>query len=215
MIDAEEFLRGNPMAIGSGEVEGSGRRPSAVKERSRSRSGMVLAPRRRPRMVGRVTMIDEALAGDADACREAALRLLESAPRCSGGLRGRLLDKGFEEPVVDDVVLRLMRVGLVDDAEYARSMVRHCLGRQMGERAMVMEMRLKGVDDANIRMSVGEARSAGAFERAAFELGEKVAARTRGLDRQVRLRRFWSAGARKGHDPQTLGRVAGELFPEG
>ena len=50
---------------------------------------------------------------DLDACREAALRLLDAAPRASGALRERLLAKGYGEAIVDEVIERLIRVQLI------------------------------------------------------------------------------------------------------
>ena len=35
---------------------------------------------------------------------------------------------------------------------------------------------------------------------------------TAGLDVEVRKRRFWSAGGRKGHNPEVLRKIAQELF---
>lgn len=170
------------------------------------------ARRSRGRMMGRVRQVDESLSGDADACRESALRLLDAAPRSSQGLRDRLLDKGFDESIADDAVSRMVGIGLVDDVEYARSVVRSCLSHQLGERATMAQLRLKGVHESDAIRAVDEARGSGAFEQAAWELGERVATRTRGLDRKVRLRRLWGAGARKGHDAESIRRVAMELF---
>lgn len=147
-----------------------------------------------------------------DDCREAALRLLDAAPRSSGALRDRLLGKGYDESVVDRVIERLAAVDLLDDDAYAESAVRWCAGRLMGRRGTVMELMRKGVGRALAEQVTCRAEEAGVFEDAAWELGRKVARRTQGLDRRVRVRRFWSAGGRKGHDPETLGRVAAELF---
>ncbi|KAA8817351.1 RecX family transcriptional regulator [Bifidobacterium callitrichos] len=149
---------------------------------------------------------------DADACREAALRLLDAAARSSGMLRGRLLDKGYAAGVVDEVIDRLTELHLLDDRDYAESVVRYCAGRMMGRRGTVMELTRKGVDRALATSVADEAESEGVFEEAAWELGRQVARRTRGLERQVRQRRLWSAGGRKGHDPETLRRVAHELL---
>lgn len=149
---------------------------------------------------------------DLDACREAALRLLDAAPRASGALRERLLGKGYEETLVEDVIERLTRVNLLDDRAYAESAVRYCAGRMMGRRGAVMELTRKGVDRPLAEQVTAEAERDGVFEDAAWELGRKVARKTAGLDRQVRQRRFWSAGGRKGHNPETLRRVAAELF---
>lgn len=149
---------------------------------------------------------------DLDACREAALRLLDAAPRASGALRDRLLDKGYAEDVVDDVIERLTRVQLLDDRAYAESAVRHCVERLMGRRAAVVELTRKGVERALAEQVAAEAEERGVFEDAAWELGRQVARKTRGLDREVRRRRLWSAGGRKGHSPDVLRRVAQELL---
>ncbi|MBW3095241.1 RecX family transcriptional regulator [Bifidobacterium sp. 64T4] len=149
---------------------------------------------------------------DFDACREAAFRLLDAAPRSTGSLRQRLADKGYAEGTVDDVIDRLIELHLLDDEAYARSVVRYCVNRMMGYRGAVMEMRRKGVAPSLAHRVADEAAAQGAFEEAAWELGRKVARKTRGLDGRVRMRRFWSAGGRKGHDSDTLRRVAHELL---
>lgn len=101
---------------------------------------------------------------------------------------------------------------LIDDRAYAESAVRYCAGRMMGRRGAVMELARKGVDRRLAEQVCGEAEQQGVFEDAAWELGRRVARKTRGLDRQARQRRFWSAGGRKGHSPETLRRVAAELL---
>ena len=149
---------------------------------------------------------------DLDDCRESALRLLDAAARPSGALRRRLIAKGYQSDVVDDVIGRLERVDLLDDRQYALSAVRYCTARMMGFRGTVMELIRKGVDRSLAEQVAREANDDGAFTDAAWELGRHVAAKTRGLDPQVRQRRFWSAGGRKGHDPETLHEVAREFF---
>lgn len=149
---------------------------------------------------------------DVDACREAALRLLDAAARSTGSMRERLGERGYDDDVVEEVVGRLIELGLLDDEAYARAVVRHCVGRMMGERGAVAEMIRKGVARDVARRVAREAGERGDFERAAWELGRSVARRTAGMDPQVGRRRFWSAGGRKGHDPQTLRDVAQSLF---
>ncbi|WP_348519675.1 regulatory protein RecX [Bifidobacterium sp. ESL0769] len=149
---------------------------------------------------------------DVDACREAALTLLDAAARSSGALIKRLVSKGYDPVVCEDVVARLVDVHLIDDEEYARSVVRSCAGRMLGFRGTIMELKRKDVDDRLAQRVASEAREQGVFEDAAWQLGRRVAAKTEGLEPQVRRRRFWSAGGRKGHDPEALRRVAHELF---
>lgn len=149
---------------------------------------------------------------DLDACREAALRLLDAAPRPSGAMRERLIGKGYAPEVVDDVIARLIRVHLIDDEAYAQSAVRHCASRLMGYRGAVMELKRKGVNRQLAQHVCDEAESQGMFAEAAWELGRRTARKTAGLDVEVRKRRFWSAGGRKGHDPEVLREIAQELF---
>ena len=149
---------------------------------------------------------------DLDACREAALRLLDAAPRPSGAMRERLVGKGYAPEVVDDVIARLIRVHLIDDEAYAQSAVRYCASRLMGYRGAVMELKRKGVDRQLAQHVCDEAESQGVFAEAAWELGRRTARKTAGLDVEVRKRRFWSAGGRKGHDPEVLREIAQELF---
>lgn len=149
---------------------------------------------------------------DLDACREAALRLLDAAPRPSGAMRERLVGKGYAPEVVDDVIARLIRVHLIDDEAYAQSAVRYCASRLMGYRRAVMELKRKGVNRQLAQHVCDEAESQGVFAEAAWELGRRTARKTAGLDVEVRKRRFWSAGGRKGHDPEVLREIAQELF---
>lgn len=149
---------------------------------------------------------------DLDACRESALRLLDAAPRPSGAMRERLVGKGYAPEVVDDVIARLIRVRLIDDEAYARSAVRYCASRLMGYRGAVMELKRKGVNRQLAQHVCDEAESQGVFAEAAWELGRRTARKTAGLDVEVRKRRFWSAGGRKGHDPEVLREIAQELF---
>lgn len=149
---------------------------------------------------------------DLDACREAALRLLDAAPRPSGAMRERLVGKGYTPEVVDDVIARLIRVHLIDDEAYTQSAVRYCASRLMGYRGAVMELKRKGVNRQLAQHVCDEAESQGVFAEAAWELGRRTARKTAGLDVEVRKRRFWSAGGRKGHDPEVLREIAQELF---
>lgn len=227
MISVEEFLRNHPVADASaasatgvdgpadtadayaaddpsGADDPVGADGDGVSEESRT-------PRRSRSRWGSGTGVADDPA-DADACREAALRLLDSAARSSGALRDRLLDKGYDGDVVERTLARLDELRLIDDREYAESVVRSCIGRMMGRRGTVMELERKGVDRGLAMDVADEAERDGMFEDAAWELGRSVAHRTRGLDRRVRQRRLWSAGGRKGHDPETLRRVAMELL---
>lgn len=192
MIGADAFLAAHGMSVSSADTV----RRQTPARRHRGTSGG-------PASVN---------ATDYEACREAALRLLDAAPRSTGALRDRLMAKGYEESTAAAVTARLAEVNLLDDQAYAQAVVRQCAARMLGYRAAVMELTRKGIDHAMAERVAGEAAAEGVFDDAVWELGRRVAARTRGLDPAVRKRRFWSAGARKGHSPDALRDVAHALF---
>nr|WP_243386971.1 regulatory protein RecX [Bifidobacterium primatium] len=141
--------------------------------------------------------------------------MLDYAARSSAALAERLSLKGYDAEVVDIVVGRLTELGLIDDEAYAASVVRYCIARQMGRSGTLRELSRKGVGRQVAIRAVSEADGRGAFVESAYELGRKVAARTRGLDMRKRRQRLWGAGGRKGHSPNLIRQVADELFVEG
>lgn len=149
---------------------------------------------------------------DAEACKEAALRLLDAAGRSTGALRDKLVERGYDADVVDAVVGRLVALRLMDDEEYARSVVRSCVGRMYGRRGTERELVRKGVPRDVAQRVVQEAEDEGGFVEAAWALGRSVARKTGGKDMQVAMRRFWGAAGRKGHDAATVRQVADALF---
>lgn len=199
--------------VGDGSLPGRhslGRRSARGSDRRTRRRG------RRPRAGGfgasSAPAAPRADAEDADACQEAALTLLDAAARSSGALARRLVNKGFDTNVVDQVIDRLIRLRLVDDQAYAQDLLHSCLHRTMGERGVLSEMTRKGLDPGLAAQVVAQASREGLFVDSAYELGRKVARKTAGLDLKVRKRRFWSAGSRKGHSPGLLTQVAADLF---
>ncbi|MBT1164083.1 regulatory protein RecX [Bifidobacterium felsineum] len=229
MISAEAFLQHNPVVLQDGESQGPQDDRLSYVEAGESRSRCEEHPHafkrggRTTRVKankGKTSLWNSRSAGsatvenpdDGDACREAALRLLDAAPRSSGALRDRLIGKGYAEHTVDGVIDRLIAVHLINDLDYAQSVVRICANRMMGRRGTMMELARKGVDHALATQVADEAERNGVFEEAAWELGRRVAHKTEGLERQVRQRRFWSAGGRKGHNPATLREVAEALL---
>ena len=226
MISAEDFLRSNPIRIptadpaqpvssGVGESEAVADDDSGDGRSVRSRGRKRTAPRRGG--FGSRGTLGEGPENpqDADACREAALCLLDAAPRSSGEMFERLERKGYAGSTIADVVNGLIRSGLIDDEQYARSMVRYCLSRHLGERGTVREMMGRGVDRSLASRVASEAAEEGEFVESAYELGRVVARRTQGMERERRLRRLWSAGGRKGHDPSLIRQVAADLFRAG
>src|SRR5207245_686852 len=79
-------------------------------------------------------------------CHERALGLLAVRARSRWELERRLLQAGFDRVEVDEVLDRLERVGLVDDATFAREFAEQGFGvRRSGRRAVSSALLSKGV----------------------------------------------------------------------
>lgn len=109
--------------------------------------------------------------------------------------------------MAEEVLTRFEEVGLINDSAFADAWVesRHH-GRGLARRALVQELRTKGVDSTLIDEAVGQLDS----EQEETTAGELVARKlraTRGLDRDKRLRRLAGMLARKGYPPGMALRV--------
>ena len=148
---------------------------------------------------------------DLEACREAALRLLERQRRTRSDLERRLRDKGYAGATGAQVLDRLAGVGLVDDVEYARAfMAGRRARRSAGARRIEQELRARGVsaDDIEAARLRLDAEQGGMDELAA---ARKVVAqadrRSRGLEPRLRRQRLYALLARRGFDGDVIRRA--------
>jgi regulatory protein len=148
--------------------------------------------------------------------RSIALRQLTAAPRSRTQLAEAMAKRDVPEEVADRVLDRFTEVGLVDDAAYAEVLVRsRHAERGLSRRALAMELRRKGVDDEIAQEALAQVDDADE-EQAARALARKKLRATRGLDREVRLRRAYGALGRKGYGGSLVSRVVREeLAAEG
>ncbi|MGX1574427.1 regulatory protein RecX, partial [Cellulosimicrobium funkei] len=137
----------------------------------------------------------------AERARETVLRILTAAPKSRAELTQSLARKGYPEHVVLPILDRFEEVGLVDDAQYAEMIVRtRHAERGMSRRAISTELRRRGID-GEVGAAALEQVDDDSEADAALALARARLARTRGLDRDVRVRRTVGALARKGYSP--------------
>ncbi|MDQ3991961.1 MAG: recombination regulator RecX [Actinomycetota bacterium] len=139
--------------------------------------------------------------------KDRALRLLSVRSRSRSELRGRLLRAGFEEAEVEAALDDLQRVGLLDDAAFARDLAtRHVHGRGAGSRAATTALRRFGVDPELAERTVGEV--AGDDEEARAEaVARRRLSRMTGLDAATTYRRLVGFLQRRGYDGHTAREV--------
>ncbi|MFD5203104.1 recombination regulator RecX [Streptomyces sp. NPDC058375] len=146
--------------------------------------------------------------------RNICLRLLTGTPRTRKQLADALRKREIPDEAAEEVLARFEDVGLIDDAAFAGAWVesRHH-GRGLARRALVRELRTKGVDSAVIDEAVGQLDS-DQEEETARELVARKLRSTRGLDRDKRLRRLAGMLARKGYGEGMALRVVRQALEE-
>lgn len=149
-----------------------------------------------------------------EAAREVALRRLDSRSRSTGELRTAIESKGFAPEIAEEVISRLERVGLVDDAAFARALVSERFrGAGKAGRALVEEMRRKGLDEETIEEALGRIDAEELRERA-LELARKRLRSMPGVSRDAAFRRLTGMLARKGYGPSVCTSVVSQVLAE-
>jgi regulatory protein len=139
-------------------------------------------------------------------CHERALGLLAVRARSRRELERRLLQAGFEEVEVEDVLGRLERVGLVDDQAFAKQVADHAFGvKRSGRRAVVGSLMAAGVAPDIIQATVSEA---GDEEERADALAHSRASRLGSVDPVRAYSRLTSLLVRRGYSPEVARQAA-------
>ncbi|QNT75445.1 regulatory protein RecX [Dehalogenimonas etheniformans] len=91
----------------------------------------------------------------ADACYQAALKLLGYRARTESEMRQRLARKGYGETEIESTVERLKSSGLIDDAAFARSWSENrAAGSPRSAYIIKRELKTKGIDAATANDAV-------------------------------------------------------------
>jgi regulatory protein len=144
--------------------------------------------------------------------RTIVLTALTAAPRSRAQLETKLAAKGAPPDVAARVLDRFEQVGLVDDAEYARSLVRaKQASRGLAGRALRQELRRNGVDNETATEAL-EQLDPDVEEQTARRLVAKKLPSTRGLPYPKQMARLTGMLARKGYPGGLAYRVVTEAL---
>jgi len=126
-----------------------------------------------------------------------------------------LRSRDLDESVVSDEIERLERVGLLDDAELAATLVRAKQERKgLGRGAVTSELRARGIDPAVIDEALAETDDDEEQQRA-DEWARKRAGSLRGLDRETAERRLNGYLMRRGYRSEVVRRAVEKALPRG
>jgi regulatory protein len=140
-------------------------------------------------------------------CHERALGLLAVRPRSRRELERRLLQAAFEPEEVRDVLERLERVGLIDDAAFARQMADYQFGsRKAGRRAVTGALLQKGIAPEVVAQVLADPVQD--EEDRALELATSKALRMGSIDPVKAFNRLTGLLIRRGYGPEVARNAA-------
>ena len=149
--------------------------------------------------------------------RALCLRLLTARARTRAELAGQLTKRGYPDDISARVLDRLAEVGLVDDAGFAEQWVRsRRVNAGKGKRALVAELRTRGVDDEVITAALDDIDACAERERAEQLVRDRLRREPLGGDDDAKvMRRLVGMLARRGyHQSMALDVVTVELANE-
>jgi regulatory protein len=151
---------------------------------------------------------------NASLARSIGLRLLTGAPRSRAELATAMAAKGVPDDVAGAVLDRFTEVGLLDDAEYARMLVRsRHAAKGLAHRALRLELRRKGIDD-DVAAEALSTLDPDQEQLTARALARRRLASSGELSRDVRTRRVVAMLARKGYPPGFALQIVREILDE-
>jgi len=108
--------------------------------------------------------------------RERALNFLSYRPRSEAELRRYLHKRDLPDQVIDELLERFRQVGLADDMAFANFWVENRTQfRPRGARALMQELRQKGVPDKVVEAALADYDEAAALKKAAREQARRLA----------------------------------------
>ncbi len=147
---------------------------------------------------------------DLEFARKIALDLLSARPRSEAELRAALAKRNVPDDLVDELCGRFVEVGLLDDDEFAATLVRsRSTYSHHGRYRIRQELRKKGIDDERAEVALEAISDEDEFE-AARAVAEKKLRSLSGLEPRVAARRLAGALARRGFAPDVVREVTRE-----
>ncbi len=143
----------------------------------------------------------------------AAVRVLTKRAKSSGELRRKLREYKHETDAIEWSIERLTGLGVLNDEDYARMVVRSQLSRKpAGRRLLAGKLREKGIEGSIIDRVLEEMLEDRDTIKDARKLAQQAARSISDRhEREVRVRRISGRLARRGFDFDVIRRVVDEL----
>ncbi len=142
---------------------------------------------------------------------QSALNLLSYRSRSESEVRNHLIKRGADESIIQSVLERLQRSGLLNDQQFAQEWVENRNEyRPRSRRALVFELRQKGVSDEAIQAAVEELDE----EELAYQAAQKKARQLKPMDWLEFKRKMYAFLSRRGFSYEIASPVVARLWQE-
>lgn len=142
---------------------------------------------------------------------EIAVRFLSYRPRSTAEVHRNLADKDIAEPVIEQAVARLNRLGYLDDAAFARFWVENrSTFKPLSPRALRYELHQKGVPDRIINDALADVD---VFD-SAYRAASSRVKRLRGADHETFRQKLYNFLQRRGFTFDIIRDVVEQLIDE-
>lgn len=146
-----------------------------------------------------------------EAAYQRAIRFLNYRPRTENEIRKNLLKHNVPETVIDDVVQRLQRAGMLDDKRFADAWVENRADlHPRSRRALAYELKQRGVDQQLIQQSLAQVDD----DQAAYQAALRRSRKLQGLDWQDFRKKMYGYLARRGFDYETSAPIVERVWNE-
>ena len=200
-------LEPDPRRPGTLRVEVDGVRFGAVPEDLAEAAGLVVG-----RPVDAALQEQLTAAADAEGAFRTLLRALERRSFARADLGRRLLRKGHPRPAVDTALDRAIRLGLLDDAAFARNYVQTRAARGRGPSRLTRDLLAMGVERSLIDRALSAEWPEGSDRtQVPLALAAKRAAQLGALPRPVKRRRVLAYLARRGFAGRDISELVGRV----
>lgn len=140
------------------------------------------------------------------------LHYLSFRPRSEAEVRRKLLEKGFDQPLVEEIIERLKAERWLGDAEFARLWTENrTTFRPRSRRLLRYELRKKGVSEDHIEEALNPLAEENEL---AYQAGIRYARKLTSLQSDVFRKRLMAFLARRGFSYETIAPVVRRICSE-
>ncbi|HKL74642.1 MAG TPA: regulatory protein RecX [Halanaerobiales bacterium] len=128
-------------------------------------------------------MVDE---GEKQKAREDAYRLISYRDRSVFELKKRLLQKGHDIKVIEEIIPRIKELDYLNDKRFAKKWIRHKVKHSpKGKYLLIKELKDKGVDEKTINEALNSEYPYGLEYKTAVKLAKKWKSKSHNKDKEL------------------------------